>query len=54
MIWRLDKQAAGSGALGDLGSHIIDLARFLVGEMKSVSASDQDLHPRDGPAPTAR
>ena len=38
MIWRLDKEAAGSGALGDLGAHIIDLGRYLVGEMKSVSA----------------
>ncbi len=38
MIWRLDKERAGSGALGDLGAHIIDLGRFLVGEMKSVSA----------------
>ena len=37
-IWRLDKNVAGSGALGDLGAHIIDLGRFLVGEMKSVSA----------------
>ena len=38
MIWRLDKKRRGSGALGDLGSHIIDLARFLVGDIKSVSA----------------
>ena len=38
MIWRLRKEIAGSGALGDLGAHIIDLGRFLVGEMKSVSA----------------
>lgn len=37
-IWRLDKSLAGSGALGDLGSHIIDLARFLVGEPKRTSA----------------
>jgi predicted dehydrogenase len=37
-IWRLDKTVAGSGALGDLGSHIIDLARFLVGEPRKVSA----------------
>ncbi|GAB1421266.1 Gfo/Idh/MocA family oxidoreductase [Anaerolineales bacterium] len=35
-IWRLDKSAAGSGALGDLGAHIIDLARFLIGEPRSV------------------
>lgn len=45
MIWRLDKAAAGSGALGDLGSHIIDLARFLVGEMKTVSALTKTFIP---------
>ncbi|MBI5666909.1 MAG: Gfo/Idh/MocA family oxidoreductase [Chloroflexi bacterium] len=38
MIWRLDKEQAGSGALGDLGAHIIDLAHFLVGGIKGVSA----------------
>lgn len=38
MVWRLRKAVAGSGALGDLGSHIIDLARFLVGEPKAVNA----------------
>ena len=38
MVWRLDKNSAGSGALGDLGAHIIDLGRFLVGEPASVMA----------------
>ncbi len=38
LIWRLQKKFAGSGALGDLGAHIIDIARFLVGEIRSVSA----------------
>jgi predicted dehydrogenase len=37
-IWRLDKKVAGSGALGDLGAHLIDLGRFLVSEVKSVMA----------------
>ncbi len=37
-VWRLDKKVAGNGALGDLGAHIIDLGRFLVGEFKSVSS----------------
>ncbi|MGQ9626199.1 MAG: Gfo/Idh/MocA family protein [Anaerolineae bacterium] len=37
MVWRLKKEICGSGALGDLGAHIIDLARFLVGEPKWVS-----------------
>jgi len=36
LVWRLRKSVAGSGALGDLGAHIIDLARFLVGEVTSV------------------
>jgi predicted dehydrogenase len=45
LIWRLDKEVAGSGALGDLGAHIIDLGRFLVGEMKSVSALTRTFIP---------
>jgi predicted dehydrogenase len=36
--WRMDKARAGSGALGDLGAHILDLARFLVGEPRQVMA----------------
>ena len=36
-VWRFDKSAAGSGALGDLGTHVIDLARYLVGEIETVS-----------------
>lgn len=38
LVWRLRRDIAGSGPLGDLGSHIIDLARFLVGDIKAVSA----------------
>ncbi len=37
--WRLGRATAGSGALGDLGSHVIDLARFLIGEPTSVGAT---------------
>ena len=36
-VWRLDRAVAGSGALGDLGAHVIDLARYLVGEVASAS-----------------
>ena len=39
--WRHDKARAGSGALGDFGSHVIDLARFLVGEIAEVSGTLQ-------------
>ena len=44
-IWRLDKSVAGSGALGDLGAHIIDLGRYLVGEPRRVSAFAQTFIP---------
>jgi predicted dehydrogenase len=37
-LWRFDPAEAGTGALGDLGTHVIDLARYLVGEIGSVSA----------------
>ena len=43
--WRFDKAAAGSGALGDLGSHVVDLARYLVGEVESVAAVTATFHP---------
>src|SRR3984957_12811708 len=32
LIWRFDKKVAGSGRDGDLGAHIIDMARFITGE----------------------
>ena len=32
LVWRFDKEAAGSGSHGDLGAHIIDMARFITGD----------------------
>ena len=37
LVWRLRKEQAGSGALGDIASHSIDLARYLVGKITSVA-----------------
>ncbi len=37
LVWRLQKSVAGSGAHGDLNAHIIDMARYLVGEFEEVS-----------------
>ena len=31
MSWRLRKDQAGSGALGDIGAHIVDLTQFITG-----------------------
>lgn len=36
--WRLKKESSGGGALVDLGSHMIDLSRFLLGEYASLRA----------------
>jgi predicted dehydrogenase len=43
--WRFHADAAGSGALGDLGAHVIDLARYLVGEITAVSAEVRTFFP---------
>jgi len=44
-LWRFDKEAAGSRALGDLGAHVIDLARYLVGEIETVAALTATFQP---------
>ena len=37
--WRMDRKVAGSGAIGDLGAHTIDLAHYLLGDIKTLSAN---------------
>ena len=36
LVWRLQKGVSGSGAHGDINAHIIDLGRYLVGELEEV------------------
>jgi predicted dehydrogenase len=43
LVWRLDGEVAGSGSLGDLAAHTIDLGRYLVGEYKSVMATTKTM-----------
>lgn len=38
LSWRFQKDVAGSGSLGDIGTHVLDMARYLVGEVESVSS----------------
>ena len=38
LLWRLQKDAAGAGAISDLGAHIIDLAHMFMGDVTEVSA----------------
>lgn len=41
--WRFVKKYAGTGVLGDLGVHLIDMAQLLVGDIKSVSAMKETV-----------
>ncbi|MFJ6738633.1 Gfo/Idh/MocA family protein [Streptomyces sp. NPDC091279] len=51
LTWRLRKESAGSGSLGDLGAHIVDLAQYLAGEeLAGVSALTQTFV-RERPLP---
>lgn len=38
LSWRFKKSIAGSGALGDIATHVVDLARYLVGDIAQVNA----------------
>jgi predicted dehydrogenase len=38
LSWRFQKAVAGSGAVGDIASHVLDIARFLVGDVEAVNA----------------
>lgn len=43
--WRCSRTQAGSGALGDLGSHVISVAQYLMGEIDSTIAQGQTFFP---------
>lgn len=64
MVWRLKKKHTGSGALGDIGAHIVDLCQYLVGdiaevcgtmetfiEKRRVTSSDTGISRKKGAAP---
>jgi len=55
LVWRLVKERTGSGALGDIASHSIDLARYLVGEITDVAGMlETFIHERPLPDDASR
>src|SRR5215207_3841939 len=50
--WRFDRAAAGSGALGDLMAHVVDLTQHLVGPIERLSGRTATMIPRR-PRPSA-
>jgi predicted dehydrogenase len=55
MSWRLEKDKAGSGALGDIGAHIVDLTQHITGDhIASVSGLlETFVHERPLPSPSS-
>ncbi|KOV52686.1 myo-inositol 2-dehydrogenase [Streptomyces sp. AS58] len=46
LTWRYERERGGSGVLGDLASHGVDLARFLLGDITSLTADTAVFVPR--------
>ncbi|GCB44442.1 Gfo/Idh/MocA family protein [Streptomyces sp. NL15-2K] len=51
LTWRLRREQAGSGSLGDLGAHIVDLAQYLVGERLAGVSALTETFVRQRPLP---
>jgi predicted dehydrogenase len=52
LVWRLQRSAAGSGALGDIGAHIVDMAQYLVGDMLTGVSALTETFVRERPLPS--
>ncbi|MEY9485005.1 putative dehydrogenase [Streptomyces calvus] len=53
LTWRLRREQAGSGSLGDLGAHIVDLAQYLAGERLAGVSALTETFVRERPLPSA-
>ena len=53
LVWRLQKDKAGSGALGDIGAHIVDLAQFVTGERLTGVSALTETFVKERPLPAA-
>ncbi|WP_263166933.1 Gfo/Idh/MocA family protein [Streptomyces sp. SCSIO ZS0520] len=51
LAWRLRREQAGSGALGDLGAHAVDLAQHLAGEALTAVSAQTETFVRERPVP---
>jgi predicted dehydrogenase len=49
MTWRLRREQAGSGALGDLGAHIVDAAQFVTGSLITGVSATTETFVRERP-----
>jgi len=54
LSWRLQRERAGSGALGDLGAHIVDLAQYLTGDLLTGVSALTETFIKERPLPVAQ
>lgn len=52
LVWRLQAERAGSGALGDIGAHVVDLAQFVTGDRLSGVTGLTETFVRERPLPS--
>nr|BFE75759.1 hypothetical protein GCM10020092_090600 [Actinoplanes digitatis] len=53
LVWRLRKEVAGSGALGDIGAHIVDLTQYVTGQAITEVTALTETFVRERPLPSA-
>jgi predicted dehydrogenase len=53
MSWRLEKDKAGSGALGDIGAHIVDLTQYITGQALTGVSATLETFVKERPLPAA-
>ncbi|WP_230667890.1 Gfo/Idh/MocA family protein [Microbacterium sp. MEC084] len=53
LVWRLQREKAGSGALGDIGAHVIDMAVFLTGQRLTGVSALTETFVKERPLPAA-
>ncbi|GAA0920596.1 Gfo/Idh/MocA family protein [Virgisporangium aurantiacum] len=53
LVWRLQKEKSGSGALGDIGSHIVDLTQFVTGQSITGVSAITETFIKERPLPSA-
>jgi predicted dehydrogenase len=51
LVWRLRKELAGSGALGDIGAHIVDLSQHLLGDLITSVCGTTETFVKERPLP---
>jgi predicted dehydrogenase len=52
LVWRLRKDVAGSGALGDIGAHIIDLTQYVTGQSIAAVTALTETFVKSRPLPS--